>query len=681
MVLVGFIAVDLLLIVPAYASELRLDRLHPSLPIVNLRPLAAARARITDGLGEEFTAPVRKIASDLQQAGAKALNAILHEAGASSGDPSELIETATIPNSDRTGIALMSSPTPSPSSGVASAGDDPAPPSPIMNSLETSVVETATALALPPGTETSAATVTQIASYTPTIQSQLEPTMTPSRTTVVSATATCVALLATSCQATASPISTPTPVPTSMPTPTLTYTVTLMPIAPSNIPAFPEAEGWGAESVGGRGGQVIEVTNLNNGGPGSLRACAQDASGPRICVFRVAGEIVLTGSRLKIRNPYLTIAGQTAPGGGITLRGGDSLVRPIVQFEPGVHDVIVRYLTVRAGQGYGARDAVTFRGGHNIILDHVSLEWATDEIVGMNPNAGETVSSVTIQRSIVAETFRPHSTGMLITGEDDLFQVTLHHNLFAHNGHRNPRVNSSTRIEVINNVVYNWHNRVGTTVADAQVDFIGNYFKAGPWSAEQRIFRHEHVDPHNPDVVYPDPSIYAQGNLAIPFQPDASEDNWNLFRYHYVLTGSLPESWHRYVSVSSPHPVTVDFAQAAYDSVLADVGNNARLDETGNWILRPDVVDRNIISDVIHGTGPAQDSEIDHEDDFGGYPAINPGTPYDDSDHDGMADEWEGLYCFDPNDPSDGPKDADGDGYTNVEEFLNGTQPIAGADC
>ena len=452
--------------------------------------------------------------------------------------------------------------------------------------------------------------------------------------------------------------------------------------APNNaIPAFPGAEGWGAESTGGRGGEIIEVTNLDNSGPGSLRACAQNSSGPRICVFKVAGEIVLSGSRLKIRNPYLTIAGQTAPGDGITLRAADDLVRPIINFENGVHDVVIRYLKVRGGKGTDQRDGLTFRGGYNIILDHVTVEWATDEVVGINPNDGETVSNITIQRSILAEAFRPHSTGILLLDEDDISRITLHHNLFAHNGHRNPRVDSAKRIEFINNVVYNWHSRAGTTVGEAEVDFIGNYFKAGPWSNEGKIIRHEDINPVIPLVIYPDPSIYVQHNLAIPFQPDPSADNWNLFTFHYRIAGSLPTSWRRFTSIPSPIPVTLESAQGAYDSVLADVGDNARLDSRGNWVSRLDTIDANIISDVIEGTGPAQDSEIDHQDDFGGYPAIDPGNPYADTDEDGMPDEWEHLYCFDPNDPSDGPEDADGDGYTNVEEFLNGTQATASALC
>jgi len=506
--------------------------------------------------------------------------------------------------------------------------------------------------------------------------------MTPTQVAVFTATVICAASAPTACQPTANPTSTPT----AISTPTATWMPTAAPppivtLSPGTIPAFPGAEGWGATSSGGRGGEIIEVTNLNNDGPGSLRACAQDASGPRVCVFRVAGEIVLAGSRLKIRNPYLTIAGQTAPGDGITLRAGDDLVRPIISFEDGVHDVVIRYLTVRGGKGSGERDGLTFRSGHDIILDHVTVEWATDELVGINPNAGETVSNITIQRSILAEAFRPHSTGILLLGEDDLSQITLHHNLFAHSGHRNPLVDNAKRVEFINNVVYNWHARAGGTVADAEVDFIGNYFKAGPWSSPENIIRHEDSDPSMPDVIYPDPSIYAQDNLAKPFQPDPSADNWNLFNYHYRLTGSLPTSWRRFASIPSPIPVTVDSAQGAYDSVLADMGNNARLDSLGNWIFRLDIVDRNISSDVTRSTGPAQDSDIDHQDDFGGYPAIDPGIPYSDTDHDGIADEWERLYCFDPHDASDSPEDADEDGYSNVEEFLNGTVPSAGDAC
>ena len=666
LVLVGFITIDLLLVVPAYASELRLDRLHPSLPIVNLRPLAAGRARLADGLGEEFTEPVRVLAGELKQAGARTFNAVLHEVNSASGNLPQFTEAPTNQIDQGSGEAAF-----------------PLMPSESPGSIETAVVQTATSLAFSTQTKNPTSTNDELPSYTPSstaTPSEQSPTVTPTKTAIFTATLVCVTLTTSGCESAPEPAETSTAIPTATPQPTQTQAPVTVPTYPGSVPAFPGAEGWGAESIGGRGGQVIEVTNLNSGGPGSLRACAEDASGPRICVFRVAGEIVLTGSRLKIRNAFLTIAGQTAPGGGITLRAADYSVRPIIQFENGVHDVIIRYITVRPGWNSGERDAISFRGGHDIILDHVSLEWSTDEIIGINPSEGESVSKVSIQRSILAEALRPHSTGILFAGEDDLSQITLHHNLLAHNAHRNPRVGDSRKIEFINNVVYNWGSRAGTTVASAQVDFIGNYFKAGPWSDKNDIILHEMFHPAARDIIFPDPSIYAQGNLATPLQPDPDADNWNLFQYHYQQ-GSLPTDWRRLSPFPSTSPVGIQSAQSSYDSVLADVGNNARLSSSGDRVARQDTVDRDIINDVVQGTGPSQDNEIDHQDDFGGYPAIDSGTPYADTDHDGMADNWELRYCFNPSDSSDGPQDADGDGYTNLEEFLNGTAPAQGGSC
>jgi len=440
------------------------------------------------------------------------------------------------------------------------------------------------------------------------------------------------------------------------------------------IPAFPGAEGFGAESVGGRGGQVIEVTNLNDAGPGSLRACVA-VSGPRICVFKVAGEIVLKGGRLAIKNPYLTIAGQTAPGDGITIRGdSDSNVRPLMQFESGVHNVIVRHIKFRLGfigeTGSDSRDVITFRNGNNIILDHISAQWGTDEVISANPDpAGATIKDITIQRTIIAEGLRPHSTGSLFRS---LSRLSLHHNLYAHNAHRNPRIMDGTdQIQVINNVMYNWFSRSGETTSNAIPDFIANYFKAGPWSDANTIMVHEHTPGPSDPTLFPEPSIYVEDNIAIPFQPDPSADNWNLFHYAWIKSGLLPTSWRRFTPHTSPIPVTVQSAQSAYDSVLADVGDNARLDSLGNRVSRVDIIDSNIINDVKEGTGPSTAEENDHQDDYGGYPSINLGIAYADSDKDGMADEWEILIGFDPNDASDGPLDADGDGYTNLEEFLN----------
>ncbi|HLO14114.1 MAG TPA: hypothetical protein VK206_04735, partial [Anaerolineales bacterium] len=149
--------------------------------------------------------------------------------------------------------------------------------------------------------------------------------------------------------------------------------------SPTSVVAFPGAEGFGAQSVGGRGGKVIEVTNLNDSGPGSLRACAA-AQGPRICVFRTGGTIT-TQSEIVVTNPFLTIAGQTAPGGGITLRASQSYTGETLVIS--THDVIIRYVRFRAGASALAnsvrRSLTLNNGGYNIILDHDSLSWATDQ--------------------------------------------------------------------------------------------------------------------------------------------------------------------------------------------------------------------------------------------------------------------------------------------------------------
>ncbi|MBN1669470.1 MAG: pectate lyase [Kiritimatiellae bacterium] len=425
---------------------------------------------------------------------------------------------------------------------------------------------------------------------------------------------------------------------------------------------------------------MIEVTNLNSGGPGSLRA-AIEAEGPRIVVFKVAGTIVLQ-SALQVANPYLTVAGQTAPGGGITLRARDVKARPMMNFSGAVHDVVVRYMRFRKGKDTAARkdeaDNIQFRGGQNIVLDHCSLQWSTDENIGLHPNAGSSVRNVTVQQTIIAEGLRRHSCGVLTAGET-CSDLAFYRNLFAHNAHRNPRIGVEN-VRVVNNVVYNWHSRVGNTHSQARADFIGNYYKAGPWSNPDVIFRHEYK------LASPYPSLHLAGNIAIPKQPDPDADGRSLIRYseHWKTNpkrfgqppATIPAEAFRAAPLAParfPEPILP--AQAAYEAVLEDVGANRRLNAMGDWESMQDRVDRQIIEHVRNGTGPANDEENDHQDDYGGYPDIDPGTPYADSDHDGMPDAFESRHGLDPKDPADGAVDADGDGYTNVEEFLNGTNP------
>jgi hypothetical protein len=470
----------------------------------------------------------------------------------------------------------------------------------------------------------------------------------------------------------------------------------------SSIPSFPGAQGHGALATGGRGGRVIQVTNLNADGPGSLKAAIK-ASGPRIVVFRVAGEIILDKTTLKIRNPYITIAGQTAPGDGITLRSrsGDNtgaLLR-LEGYEDAegahhqVHDVIIQHLKLRLGKGRRQTDNITINDASRVIVDHCSLQWATDESVGMVSDADESVFDVTIQRSILAATLEPHATAMLISRSGDtrgaLSRISVHHNLFAHNTHRNPRVTATERVEpitipaqvqVINNVVYNWSDRVGNTKANVLVDLVGNYLHPGPMSRKRlrhNAFRHEHVGSQISLIPLPDPSLFVAGNLQSHVFKDPNEDNWKLMAYHYLHSGEpLPLEWRRRTRRIAAVPITVQSATDAFASVIADVGANKRLNADGTFTRRIDVVDQAIFDNVRLGTGPAAERDMDHQDDFGGYPRIDPAVPYADTDRDGMADVYEKRRGFDPRYEGDGREDADDDGYTNLEEFLNGTDPL-----
>lgn len=428
------------------------------------------------------------------------------------------------------------------------------------------------------------------------------------------------------------------------------------------VPAFPGAEGFGAMSVGGRGGRVIEVTNLNDSGPGSLRA-AIDASGPRIVIFQTGGTIVLM-SGLKITNPYITIAGQTAPGGGITLKNHST--HQLSSLQIWTHDVIIRYLRFRPGPGdniSGNTDSLEIRDGHNIIIDHTSISWSVDEAFSTwseNSEPGK-IYDVTMQWSIISEALRnsvhpsgAHSMGALLGRKTT--GVSLHHNLMAHNDERNPRIKGGS-FDIVNNVVYNFGEYAAwftNTNAPLRANYVANYIKPGLNSNTSR-----------PGVVLPasgDIELYVQGNID-HYRVNDTIDDWLS-----VGKWSGPNDITRYAQILNRHEfpiVTTTSALEAYDQVLAGAGVTVPIRDT---------VDQRIVDDVINGTGTI----IDDPSQVGGYPNLPSGTPIVDSDHDGMPDDWENLRGFDPNDASDGSQDPDGDGYTNVEDYLNSLVPAEG---
>ena len=429
------------------------------------------------------------------------------------------------------------------------------------------------------------------------------------------------------------------------------------------LPAFPGAEGFGAYTPGGRGGRIIEVTNLNTKGPGSLQwACNQ--KGPRIVVFRVSG--VINGT-VYFKEPFITIAGQTAPGDGICIRNGMLIV--------GAHDVIVRHLRARPGDNlFGAaptdRDCIKLNGRiRNVIIDHCSASWGVDENVQVyGPH-----TNVTVQWCITSESLResihpkgPHGMGMLLGCASEA-RISVHHNLLAHNMGRNPliaaRRKGAPTYDFRNNVIYK--HRVASYAEIAghpKVNFVGNTYRRGVEPVKRYRVCYG-IHPWNVNDQYGPIAIYVRDNAWAGY-PNGAKDPWEILAPVGYGTERLPKvrGFERLSAPNPAAPVTTEPRAQAFENVLAYAG-----------CTRPvrDVVDARIVAEVRAGTGRI----IDSQEDVGGWPAYAGATPPADSDHDAMPDAWEKRYGFNPKDPTDGPKDRDGDGYTNVEEFLNQTDP------
>jgi pectate lyase len=422
------------------------------------------------------------------------------------------------------------------------------------------------------------------------------------------------------------------------------------------IRAFPGAEGFGAAARGGRGGRVIEVTNLRDHGPGSLRA-ALTADGRRTVVFRVGGTIRLR-SQIRITEPYLTIAGQTAPGGGIAIRNDPADSEAPVVIE--THDVVVRFLRVRPGpseQPSCCLDALEVgRGARRVIIDHCSFSWAVDELLDAWYDARE----ITVQWSILAEALDRsshqkgrHSRGMLFGGPDGGGDYSIHHNLFAHNAQRNPLLEPGRGVaDIVNNVIYDPQSLVShveDTHGPVTVNYVGNYFKAGP-------------DTNSPTLP----------NYALDAVPDAGGDG----RFKLFVAGNYDEL-HR-SDDALPEDAILEPADRGYlvddrqPAPLVRTTSAARaledvLAHAGATLPARDAVDLRIVHTVRGASGRL----INDPAEVGGWPLLAPGTPPADADHDGMPDEWEVHHGLDPHDPGDGARDRDGDGYTNLEEYLD----------
>ncbi|MFC1504679.1 hypothetical protein ACFL6D_04615, partial [Spirochaetota bacterium] len=449
------------------------------------------------------------------------------------------------------------------------------------------------------------------------------------------------------------------------------------------IPAFPGAEGYGAQTIGGRGGTVIKVVNLNADGPGSFRK-AVETSGPRIIVFDVGGVIELPySSYINASEPFCTIAGQTAPGDGITIKGGFLRVT--------THDVIVRGIRCRPGDEYShslpdfdGPDAFTISSYgqdpasvYNVIYDHCSSSWAVDE----NLSLWRGVNNITIQWCITSEgldcagihteggEIQCHSMGMLVGGGYSE-NVSFHHNVFAHNVNRNPLIHGAVKGEFINNIVYNWRHEASHLSGDAQFsgiasqfDLIGNYYKPGvntrtAKDAPNEYFKGITID--NIDYINTGSLFFVQANIG-PGRESGTGDEWLIAEgergYFHTSVNETLRSLNRLMTDST---VTILNTYDGYNKVLTHAGVS----------FNRDIVDERIISDIQNGTG----TKINNVIDVGGYPYYAPGTPPVDSDSDGMPDSWENDNELDPNNYNDN-NDIAPSGYTWIEEYVNSLIP------
>lgn len=408
----------------------------------------------------------------------------------------------------------------------------------------------------------------------------------------------------------------------------------MQPLQIDGRPAFPGAQGYGAVSEGGRGGEIIYVDSLADSGPGTLRECVE-AKVPRVCIFRVAGTIRFTNAPPVIASPYLTIAGQTAPGGGVTLAHGGGRLGSTPLLIKGAHDIIVRHLRIRndrIGGNRNGEDSITIENSRKIILDHVSASWARDEII----NGFADNDSITISWSMFAEGIPDHDKCALLASDPIGPQrMSFIGNLCAHNGDRNPDINfpPGSCVEIVNNVFYNaqsqfaeiWESYGGTPVS-----LVGNTFRAGPSTAEKAVAIDREV-------------VGSVGKASVYLQD-------NRFDGSFLNSSNALDD---VIAARPPCPLTLASQPAteAYEAVLATAGAFPR-----------DTVDSRIVRQVRDRSGRIRKEP-------GQIQEGSAGIPYADIDRDGMDDAWEKRAgtVVGEHDPW---ADADGDGELNLDQFL-----------
>lgn len=442
------------------------------------------------------------------------------------------------------------------------------------------------------------------------------------------------------------------------------------------VAAFPGAEGYGKYTAGGRGGKVYVVTTLEDYDKGdtpiegSLRR-AVEKKGARTVVFAVAGNIMLK-RKLDITKDSITIAGQTAPNPGVCICGHQVRIK--------ANQVILRYLRFRLGDinqeesDALSSNASTEKGQFNdIIIDHCSVSWSTDESASFYGN-----ERFTFQWSIVSESLRQsihakgsHGYGGIWGGKG----ASYHHNLLAHHDSRNPRFDHpgvtdiSGVIDFRNNVIYNWGNNSAYGGQCRTVNIVNNYYKPGPATAKSKRSRIFAPEAGINDKHYGYGQYYVNGNFILG-DKTASKNNWaggvqQIKKDIDPLVFSYDT-----IRMKEPFPfanLPYTDAQTAYEQVLKNVGASLYRDE----------VDSRIVEEVRKGKATyGEKGMIDSQDQVGGFPQLTQiGVAPDDYDSDGMPDDWEVLHGLNPENKKDAAGYNLSEQYTNIEMYINSLVP------
>ena len=454
--------------------------------------------------------------------------------------------------------------------------------------------------------------------------------------------------------------------------------------------AFPGAEGFGRYTTGGRGGAVYRVTTLEDTGEeGSFRwACEQ--KGPRTIIFDVAGTIYLK-SELRLRNGDVTIAGQSAPGQGICIAD--------YPFQIGASNVIIRYMRFRCGNRHVDKHEGDGLGGmdlHDVIIDHCSVSWSVDECLSVYGS-----KNLTVQWCIAAQSMvnAGHSKGNHGYGGNwGGSGASYHHNLMIHHTSRTPRLGprpstqTDERMDMRNNVIYNWGGNGCYGGEGMNVNIVNNYYKPGPGTEkrnatiQRRIagigIRTSEYTGHNTDnpnewdkMWHVWGKFYVDGNVNSKYD-DVTRDNWTYGMYNQITNGSGVDYTYTAetkdtMRINEPIDfvaVTTHSAEDAFEKVL-DYAGCRRLSTTR------DALDLILVEDAKNGTATYTGSNCDpgfinSQDDCGGWPVLTAANAPADLDNDGISDQWEDFNGLDPSDPTDGNKVGE-DGYTNLERYLN----------